>query len=299
MELLCKFAKLQSAIKIFNGSSLLLGRIADSNDPVEIKKLRPEYNSDRNLLDEDRISAELNNYLNKILKITCFTFGDYELADELLKADFSEERPPFFSPRMWALYGGNNCDNSGVCIVFNKQKLESQFQQLDEDYVNKFGMIKYENFLKEEIAGSFNINTEVEVLPTIDETVQKYLNNNYEFNYMQKDEDWKEEKEYRLLCWNKQENTNYGTTLLNFDNEDVEAVILGYNIAKNEETEYKPFIQKLFRKNIPVYKIGLLENIPTLKKIYDANDDELKTPIIELNHEDLNEERNRLNEIEE
>lgn len=299
MELLCKFAKLESAIKIFEGSRILLGKVAESNDPVEIKKLRPEYDASRNIQEEDRLCAELNHYLDSILKITCFTYGDYELDEELLKAESSEDRPPFFSPRMWALYGGNNCDNSGVCIVFNKSSLESQFGQLEDDYEFRNKMIEYKNFLDEEIAGTFSINTEVEILPTIEESVQKYLRENYEFNYLSKDEDWKQENEYRLLCWNKKENRDYGNIFLDFDSEDVEAVILGYNISKNGIEKYKPFIQQLFRKNIPVYKIGLLDNIPTLKKIHDANDDELLTPVIELYHEEANEERMRLRELEE
>lgn len=297
MEIYCQFRSFDSSYRyIFKNMQIKLGRISDSNDPGEIKTLNAN-NREFNLIDQDNYNLELNAYLNSILKMTCFVKGEYDFdfAAELLKAE-QDNRPPFFKPKMWALYGSNqSCDNAGICIVFN-EKIINKFEQLEEDYNIKHGCIQYDNFLDEMIAGTFSYNTDVTIPEPkadgdIKNTVQNYLKNNYQDVYMKKDVDWGTEDEYRLLCWNKL-STAPSDTFLDFDNEDVEAVILGYNFGKNPN--YKDFIQLLLRKRIPIYKLGLLSNIPAIKIIRDPNDDELKTPILELDHEELQVERRRL-----
>ena len=298
MKIYCQFRSFDSCYNyIFKNMQIKLGRISDSNDPGEIKTLNMT-NEECNIIEQDNYNLELNAYLNSILKMTCFVKGiyDFDSASEILKAE-QGNRSPFFKPKMWALYGSNqSCDNAGICIVFN-ENIISQFEQLKDEYNIKHGCIHYDNFLDEMIAGNFSYNTDVTIPEPksdrdIKNTVQSYLENNYQDVYMQKDEDWSTEDEYRLLCWNKPSTKKIADTFLDFDTEDVEAVILGYNFGKN--SNYKDFIQLLLRKGITIYKLGLLSNIPALKVIRDPDDDELQTPILELYHEELQNERKRL-----
>ena len=298
MDIYCQFRNFDTSYNyIFQNMQLKLGKISDSNDPVEIKTLNAT-NEEFNLIETDNYNLELNVYLNSILKMTCFVKGDYDFdaASEVLEAE-QNNRPPFFKPKMWALYGSNkSSDNAGVCIVFNNNII-SKFNQLSREYNIKYKSITYGNFLDNMIAGSFCYNTDV-IIPNhasdidIKKTVQNYLMENYKTNYMSKDKDWESEDEYRLLCWNKISTPSNNSTYLDFDPEDVEAVILGYNIARN--AEYKDFIQNLCNLGIPVYKLGLLQNLPSIKLITELDDDELETSRFELGHEELQEERRRL-----
>lgn len=112
---------------------------------------------------------------------------------------------------------------------------------------------------------------------------------------MTKDKDWESEDEYRLLCWNKLSTPSNYETYLNFEAEDVEAVILGYNFSKNQH--YKDFIHLLLTKNIPIYKLGLLQNIPAIMIVNDENDDEIISSRFEYLHYEKQKERRKLEEI--
>ena len=287
MELLCQYTKVDSAIKIFEGMSLKLGRVADSNDPAEIKKLSITNNCDIDF--RDKLNFLINEYLDNILKITCFTYGihDFNYSSSLITDD--DGRSPFYKPRMWSLYGGSNGNNAGVCIVFNKERIESKFSQLDKSYNKIFKKITYSDFLDLNTICEITQNTEGDITKGKELLVQNYLQNNAETTFCQKDMDWEAENEYRLLCWNKIDNTDFSDTFVFFEANDVEAVILGYNIFKSEN--YKQLIASLLSKRIPVYKMGLVENHPALKEIYDVNDDELETSILELFHEEMNKQR--------
>jgi hypothetical protein len=150
MKLLCHYTNDKAAKIILNDLSLRFGKFIYSNDPIEIKKME-FYNKGTDEETMEMISNDLTDYLNKILQMMCFCDGEYPITDD----DFFDKngpslhdfgpRPPFYFPRMWAMYGENH---SGVCFVFEKKLLFAQIcNQIKMDYHYKHNNITYINFL--------------------------------------------------------------------------------------------------------------------------------------------------------
>jgi hypothetical protein len=77
---------------------------------------------------------------------------------------------------------------------------------------------------------------------------------------MQKDIDWRDEREYRIVIWNKRENDNYDNKIVKI-NGALKAVILGLN---NNDKE---IINIAKTKKIRVYKLEF-DNRILLDEIY-------------------------------
>jgi hypothetical protein len=266
MKVLCHYTSNDVAKIILNNMTLQFGKVASSNDPVEIKNMNFDYSGN----DEDThniICNDLKEYLNSILQLICFSYGEYpfedkDYIDEHAGILFEEKvRPPFYLPRTWALYGKNH---SGACLVFEKSLFLAQTSnQIKANYKYYHGYVKYKDFIKNGILYDMSqsyIFDEAE-LKTIKpfNMVQKYLDENVEFNYLQKDIDWRDEKEYRILCWNKRKNSDYSNVKVGIKGS-IRAVVLG---LKNNDNN---LIEIAKRQGISVYQLIFDDIIQIVEK---------------------------------
>lgn len=214
---------------------LRFGKVVNSNDPIEVKNMEFFYNGDSEI--GDNIENDIRNYLNNILHLIAFSEGEIEMSEELIQEGTLhelKERPAFYLPRMWAAYGDNH---KGICFVFDKKKLIlNANKQLKRNYNFIHKTIKYSDFVCDDdlilMVTTYGIEEEEIRKNGIYKSVQRYLEKNNS-NYFIKDNDWKDEREYRFLCWNKINNKNYQEMEIEI-NDALIGVVLGIN-NKNKE----------------------------------------------------------------
>jgi hypothetical protein len=235
IEVLCHYTKNCISKKILKRMKLRFGKVVNSNDPVEIKHMNFFYGGESEI--KDNIEEDIRNYLNNILHLIAFSGGEIEMDEELIQEGLLhelEKRPAFYLPRMWATYGDNH---KGVCFVFEKEKLISIAERrLKKNYYFAHRVITYSDFVCRhdliEMAPTYDIEEDYVRKNGIYNSVQRYLKNSIS-NYFIKDNDWRDENEYRFLCWNKIK--NHSTQKLEIEIQDaLIGVVLGIN---NNDTE--------------------------------------------------------------
>lgn len=254
MQILCHYTSNDTAKIIIENDIIRFGKVSESNDPIEIKETIFDYSGN----DQDTremIEKDMKNYLNNILKIFCFAEGEFpfenqDFFDEYPTLHYIDNRPPFYLPRTWALYGRNS---TGVCLIFEKKlTLDNIRHQLKEKYHYVQKKIEYTDFLADDTLYNmseshfFNEDELKELKPK--KIIQKYLKENVEYNYFRKDIDWRDEREYRIVCWNKIDNEDFGNTDILIKGL-LKAIVLGINNNDNQ------IIKIAKEKNIPVFKI--------------------------------------------
>jgi hypothetical protein len=265
MEILCHYTKAETAKNILSSQSLWLGNLAMSNDPIEIKNINFEYSGD----DQDTwqiVQNELRGYLNRILHYICFSKGSFPFDDESYLEEHSgflhdcADRPPFYLPRTWHIYG-QSC--SGVCFVFNRSKLIQQIEkQLKLSYHCIEGEIEYIDLLKNEVmheVADSHIFSEEEIRKhKPNQTIQRFLSEYSNLNYFKKDIDWRDEREYRVLCWRRIDDVKDTQIMLNI-RDSIVAIILG---LKNDS---KDIIEIAKDSGIRAYQLQYDEHIRLLE----------------------------------
>jgi len=234
MEILCHYTKNKNAINILRSMKLKFGKIINSNDPVEIKNINFFYKGLSEVTSE--IKKDIRNYLYDILHLIAFCKGNIEMNEELIPEGALYElykRPAFYLPRMWATYGDNH---KGVCFVFDKKKLISTVKKQLEKYFHfKHDSIKYNDFVCRKDPDSIIFSNGIDEKEIRENglynSIQSFINNNYS-SYFIKDCDWKDEKEYRFICWNK---INHSVKKIEIEIEEaLIGIVLGINNNDNE-----------------------------------------------------------------
>lgn len=158
-EHLFHFTTFTSAIKIVSSNVLLFGDFKSMNDISE---------SRREVFD-DTVIPELSRY-----KSLSFTL------DKRCKRGFEIDS-------LWGYYAEKG---KGVCLVFNKQKLISQFKQLAG--YKRYGNIRYINNFTNAIFFKDN-----------GVAINKQIEQEYKDIFFTKSKDWRNENEYRFLIRNE------------------------------------------------------------------------------------------------
>jgi hypothetical protein len=247
MEYLCHYTNEKKAKLIIENMTLRFGKIFESNDPIEIKDFT-NFSRTKEIDDFIKcIKNELKSYLDNILQLLCFSKGEINNIDEHgfetgMENDIINganiqtfmKRPPYYLPRMWAQYGNNH---KGVCLIFNKNNLIKQVKnQTKSSYHLKYKEIIYKDIVKyllsEQALSKLRIYLRMypDKLEEPISIVQEVLHKNNELDYFVKDMDWKDEREYRFLLWNKIKNNNYDNKIIYVDKESLIGVVFGlYN----------------------------------------------------------------------
>lgn len=206
-----------SAIKIISSKKLLFGDFKNMNDISE---------SRREVYDEVA-TEELYKYKSLSFTLDKYTKRGFEIDS------------------LWGYYAEKG---NGMCLVFNKSKLITQFKKMDG--FKRYGGIKYiKNFTN---AVFFNKNKE----PII-----KQIEKNYKDIFFTKSIDWRNENEYRLLIRTESErkvSLSFGDALV--------AIVICMPLVCNIKTTSEYNILKTIT-NVPVLRYHTSLGNKTLTEI--------------------------------
>jgi hypothetical protein len=272
------------SFSILISQELILGKFRMANDPKEIMpaiKIGGEKSEEI----KNFVLDEFHKFYEQQVFFASFVQDCYY--DTMVKWDKNEvtRYSPYFgkgfnSPRMWAQYGG---DHAGACIILDKKIINNQLEELKkksaiyEKYCDAIRYVPYikdvENHTCEEKDDSgIEIKEEGVLLPlNADKFLyldkdgnpskfdsKSFFIENYHRISFQKLLDWRDEKEYRIICLSEKDKVTLSLK------QALKAVILG---CKNENTCTKSIIEQCKKKNIPLYKIEYLNGSASLKPI--------------------------------
>ena len=211
-DYLYHYTDIDKALQIIDGDSLKFSKISRTNDTLE-SKLKISIEPIQPTLHKKVIKTVqlLNQNYLKNVQLLCFSRDnnvfDRNINGSQLYTDYSGRG--FALPRMWAQYANNN---SGICLIFNKEKLSRIIRKQLGAMLIDCRNVKYQSQFE---AYSFNKDT-AEELANLDATqpsdsgfiVQCYnfLKKNTQFteyNYFCKLTDWSGEIEYRYIAYNE------------------------------------------------------------------------------------------------
>ena len=221
------YTKFESALRIIASQSLKFGRFDNMNDIAEVK--REVFG----MISPEKILKELEKYQS-----ISFT------------KDVSSRRG-FFIDSLWGYYADKG---NGVCLVFDKKKIETKAKE-------QFGA----RVVIKPIKYPCNVSNAIFVEGESKKEVKKFIEENIDGIFFTKSIDWQLEQEYRVLLkdCDKQEN-------LIFDEDTLIAVILCLPKSENYKTtsEYK-ILRKLLSETPILYYTTKLGN----KELLDENEE--------------------------
>jgi hypothetical protein len=269
---LLHFTRSNTAVNyIFKNKMIRFNSFKNVNDPRESKnwpfKLFCFYEQNYNLYNKE-IFQKLHEYVMNHLFISCFALQEQE---NLYDSNHDL--------RMWSQYGE---DHKGVCIVFNKQKLESQikrhkgefdlfhspisyvrnpselqrlnFKSFKSGYIN-FNRFIYKQILplihpfgKPENTDPYMVNIERLLRLGIPKYMEQHIQYYYKCLLFSKNECWKDEREYRFIIQTRDENEFIDIPIGN----SIEAVIMGNDFPSSLYNDLFNFA-KIFK--FKVYKL--------------------------------------------
>jgi hypothetical protein len=185
---------------ILKDRTLRLGRLLHTNDPRETKDwefdLWTSGAHDLGKYKMPEISNWMSNALKANVRLACFSRdtppvqGDH--VAEILRRGFTK-------PRMWAQYANNH---SGVCLVFDRQKLlESMIMNLQGNTCWAGNVTYKDHFTVRSLTPhEFMVNVdELEVVGP-DAYAMNHLVRHHDELFFEKLQDWRDESEWRLLA---------------------------------------------------------------------------------------------------
>ena len=201
------YTKTENIFKILETLSLKFSSFQKVNDPKE-SKIWPfkVYCLDSKSKEtfEKELFGKLNSFILKNSKILCMT-KDNNSHDKV-----THYNKGYNHPRMWAQYAENN---TGVCLVFDKDEFDNNFETLYKNKINFHREVEYLNS---------GLGTEIHTdgIPFDPYAIfyEKLLNdgfNNYLYNhiklhfkslYYTKHTNWSEENEERYVLINESDN---------------------------------------------------------------------------------------------
>ena len=254
-DALYHFTRKDTAIEyILNDMVLKLGSFSKSNDPQEYKRRMTSAGGWGWEEDDVKQITRITNGIDSIINASGFlSFCQNRYKDDTLLEQGC------LKSRMWSQYGDGH---SGICLVFSKElllaQIEHQFKQSLTIYTNT---VKYKDPYISRAKDDLSINADE--LNGKDNMLiaHDYVDTRHEEIFFQKQEDYKDENEFRVIAIDKYSGSANGkfisiTTCL-------KAIILGDSFAK----VYRPTIKELSsRLKVPFRKLHWEKNVYILLK---------------------------------
>ena len=210
---LCEYIAISKTLKFSS--------ISNTNDPKEkfLPNVKINYKK-KYFNNQFQTIVQINELAYKIMqdyKLLCFC-----------QADEKNDSKGYDKPRMWAQYAN---DHKGCCIVLNKNKFEETLKHLKSvqkisDFEHK--TVKYCNIKIPEF--DFNppeMRWGAQKWSNLNPEIKVYIKNNIDYFLFTKNQDWKNENEYRYLIFNDNNNDIF----VSIENS-IEGIIFGYNFPK-------------------------------------------------------------------
>lgn len=238
------YTSIETLVKyILPTNTIKFGKYEDMNDPWEynlklvdlgdIDNYGFDYNTYR------LVESTFDNFVRKHIHIFCTT-KNY-IFDDIPIWGYNH-------PRMWAQYGRNH---RGVCLAFNKEKLEKcivnsvgDLKMVFSECINYSSAFAEVNGRNKIIIDPSRINDNAYLLNTLYE----YITQN-KVVFFTKREDWEDEKEFRFLVVSASNNAYY------IDFKDaLESIIVGdKTFESNVLSEFETFILNQYNYSLDKY----------------------------------------------
>ncbi len=266
------YSTFDKAIRIMQTDSLRFSPITKTNDTVEAK-VRIAFLPASLISDEDyQVKTNvIYNYFRQHhpeIRLLCFStdseigfahVSDYNHLPE--KARYCDVSGRGFAlPRMWSQYADNN---QGVCFVIDKDKFLKQVKKSVSLF--ECGKVEYKEYTDsflidedtvEELHSQISMPANGSLM-----LVQMMRNREFmQYNYFQKLDDWRNEREYRIIALAGND------TPLHIQN--LSACLEGIVIGENMEPAYESIIKLLverYKMRCSVKKISFTGQICSLK----------------------------------
>ena len=180
------------------------GRYITTNDPKESKSWQFSAGTNENInlgeYDLTELSIQMTKGLKHSTNVMCFSM------DRTLTGDHTKDinNRGFSRPRMWAQYSDNH---KGVCIIFDRLKLQNAFLPLEIEAQIYGGVVEYRNRSPFSEINSSPYTVNADFLDRYGE--EKYLRDHifthHRRLFFEKCLDWRDEVEYRFVIFGKNE----------------------------------------------------------------------------------------------
>lgn len=240
-----------------------------TNDPKESKELI--FGSFTGIIPQQSIQIPLDKMqaIAKSIKLTewkvlCFSQNHPDMVARKISIDDYPFLSGKYKPAMWAHYGGvANGQHNGVCLKFNKSKLEANIQSAFQDktkYTICSGAVEYDDEkLFELLPLSLDRITTISNLE-IEERARDYFFKYQKELFFRKSSDWEKELEFRWLVHSKTDAPEYVPI-----NGALEEVLVGQDFPKVYEPSLIATCKEL---GVPAKRIRWTNGVPDERPIY-------------------------------
>jgi len=238
------FTRKDTAIEhILNNQTIRFGDFKLTNDPQEYKQRMTSVVGcgwEDDFLDK---IPEITRTIDDIIKSS----GFISLCQNRYDKDGLTEEGCFKS-RMWSQYGDNH---SGICLVFSKGLLLKEIDNtLSNEYTILSNSVVYKNSEKSRVRDGLRVNGDELSESTAECTASKYVIDSNKSIFFQKQPDYKDENEFRVIAVTENGKSACGQ-FVNI-NSSLKAIILGDAFPK----VYLPTIKALSEAlNVPCRKL--------------------------------------------
>lgn len=243
-----------------------------TNDPKESKELI--FGSFTGVIPQqsiqvplDKMQAIANSIKLKEWKVLCFSQNHSDLTSGKMSIIDRPFLSGKFKPAMWAHYSGVvNGQHNGVCLKFNKSKLDAKIQETFQDktvYRIYSGKVEYND---EKLFDLLPLS--LDQITTITETEIEHRARDYFIEYhdelfFRKSNDWERENEFRWLVQSKKDSPEY----VSIDGT-LEEVFVGQDFPQVYEPSLIAACKEL---GVPTTKVCWSGGVPYEKPIYRAS----------------------------
>jgi hypothetical protein len=208
-NMVCHYTGTEAAISILSGKTINFSRLASCDDPRESKQWSFDFvGAEQKLCLEQytEVPNLFSTYIKNNSRVLCFCGWNDE------KFDFSKDMVPhyreayyragFARSRMWSQYGRertcNGRGHTGICLVFERTRLEEKFKSSFETKQKFFGSVEYQHYL-ESFVKARKIECRNILHNSVEEALRMQIDANFHEYFFLKSMDYRDEHEYRLV----------------------------------------------------------------------------------------------------
>jgi hypothetical protein len=208
-NMVCHYTGKKAAISILSGKTINFSRLASCDDPRESKQWSFDFvGAEQRLCLEQypEVPNLFSSYIRNNSRVLCFCGWNDE------KLDFSKDMIPhyreayyragFARSRMWSQYGRertcNGRGHTGICLVFDRTRLEEEFESSFETNKKFYGSVEYQYYL-ESFVRARKIECRNILIHSVDEALGMQIDANFHEYFFLKSMDYRDEHEYRLV----------------------------------------------------------------------------------------------------
>lgn len=241
--------------KILFERKIKLGQICFTNDPKETKRLQVSFshsNSDKwNHTKVNNVFGEIERVFKEEWNVLCMTKTLPQRKYKETERHFvmGQSRYGYAHPKMWAHYGDNH---SGVCIIFDGKKLNSNIQLALRGKCRIFsGSVDYKTYA---VTYKHSIDSSYIDKYGLSDGVREYFFKNYKGFFLTKHPDWASESEFRWIL----HNTTKSPEFVSIDGA-IKSILVGSEFPLAYEILIKELCKEL---SIPVGRIMWMNGMP-------------------------------------